>query len=236
MFLSKSCFNSDTVRSKPCPVSHSATAASVSIPTRCDQNLDYRLLRSHKCPVSIPTRCDQNSYIVITAVLFVAVSIPTRCDQNNTTLRFAPLAKAVSIPTRCDQNCSVEKVAGCLTKFQFRHGAIKTATYPSPAFLTVSFNSDTVRSKPFVLGFILGAVFSFNSDTVRSKRARCVFLQPGANAFQFRHGAIKTDYPVIFYIFQDVSIPTRCDQNMSSLFIEPDVSTVSIPTRCDQNC
>ena len=98
---------------------------------------------------------------------------------------------SVSIPTRCDQNSLISSTTLRECEFQFRHGAIKTPYYPTPAqpllwfqfrhgaikteklkqqdYVGAGFNSDTVRSKHAMVTLAFPALFGFNSDTVRSK-------------------------------------------------------------------
>ncbi len=79
-----------------------------------------------------------------------------------------------------------------LTEFQFRHGAIKTLRDISCQSDSIcGFNSDTVRSKRRISTPAYGIQKCFNSDTVRSK----------PRSVQSR------------VVENEVSIPTRCDQN-----------------------
>ncbi len=118
-------FNSDTVRSKLQRVTESAAPASVSIPTRCDQNGEFGVVPGQKYFVSIPTRCDQNeaggfSAEALWAFQFRHGAIKTTNPDPMFERRFL---------------------------FQFRHGAIKTIFWRVIGHNHVCFNSDTVRSK-----------------------------------------------------------------------------------------
>ena len=121
-------------------------------------------------------------------------------------------------------------------RFQFRHGAIKTGVRAYSSMPRSRFNSDTVRSKRKQLA----ELWRFPDVSIPT---RCDQNGNGRNTlsgttleFQFRHGAIKTKcFRQRRSVLCRVSIPTRCDQNYSLLPYFLHKPVVSIPTRCDQN-